>query len=101
MWTATYEFLFTEKAENPGGAYGAFVNVYALAVSGSHLQEIAAEALNEDGFQILEMTNLAEFDVEQSQLDDEELAFIFGQLEEGSQVAYGYINTYPKEGLDG
>ncbi len=101
MWTATYEFLFTQKSENPWSAYGAFVNVYAFAVSGSHLQEMAAEALNEDGFHVVEMTDLFEFDSEQSDLTDEELAFIYGQLEEGSRIAYGYINTYPKEGLDG
>ncbi len=101
MWTATYEFLFTQKAENPGSAYGAFVNVYALAASGNHLQEMAAEALNEDGFHVIGMTDLFEFNPEESELTDEELVFIYGQLEEGSRVAYGYINTYPKEGLDG
>lgn len=101
VWTAAYEVLTTDKVEeDDGDAYGAFVNVVAVASSSTHFRELATAALEEDGYQILGMEDLQEIDLHNSGWPDDELELVMKDLSADNPVSYGRFNTYPKDGLD-
>jgi hypothetical protein len=95
--------LVTERSEHFGndGIYGAFVNVVVNAKSEQHFRELAAEALDEEGYQILDVEDVAQIDLSDSGLPHDELALILETLSDDHPVAFGYFHSYPKEGLDG
>ena len=101
-WTGCYEVLITERAQNSSAdAYGAFVNVVAVAGSAARFREMAAEALEEDGYVVLDVDDIQPFDLQNSDLPEEERALIAEGLSSGERVAYGAFYTFPKDGLDG
>ena len=101
-WTGCYEVLVTERAKtNSPEAHGAFVNVVAIAGSAAQFREMAAEALEEDGYLVLDVEDVHAFDPEESDWPDEERELIMEGLSAGERVAYGAFYTFPKDGLDG
>lgn len=100
-WTAGYEVFITEKCTNfDSGIYGAFVNVVAIASSKEHFRELAAAALENDGYRILEIEDLQQIDLNDSDWTSDELELITENLSPENPVSYGHFNTYPKDGLD-
>jgi hypothetical protein len=101
-WIGCFEVLLTERAEKFGadGIYGAFVNVVVHADSKVRFRELAAEALDQEGYQILDIQDAERVDLSDSGLPEDELELIVETLSQNSPVAFGYFHSYPKEGLD-
>ncbi len=101
VWTAGYDVLITENSEiYDGQAHGAFVNVVAIASSQEHFCELAGAALYEDGYEILDVEDLQQIDLNDSGWPGDELELITGDLSPSNPVSYGHFHTYPKDGLD-
>ena len=101
VWAGGYEVRATPKsAMFDGDVYGAFVTVVVDCQTESEFREAAAEALIEDHYEILEVEEVLEIDLADSGLPESELAHLQSQFSAGDRVAFGYFQTYPRDGLD-
>lgn len=101
-WTGCFEVLLTERAERFGenGIYGAFVNAVAYAYSDAHFLELVTQALDDEGYELLDIQDVAPITLADCRLPQEELELIVDELANDAPVAFGYFHAYPKEGLD-
>ena len=83
------------------GLYGAFLNVYVACKTEVEFREKASQAVTDERCEILEITDVMPFDINDNSLDAEEIGWLREQFDEGHQVAFGVFHTFPEDGLDG
>ena len=100
-WFGGYEVKATPQSEIfTDDVYGAFVNVIVDCQTEAEFREKASQALMDDFYEILGVENVMQIDLGDTGLPEPENELLKKQLSSGNEVAYGYFQTYPKEGLD-
>ncbi len=100
-WIGCYEVKLTPACElYEDNLYGAFVNVVVTCESEAEFREKAAEALFEEHYEVIEVTDVRPIDTSSAGLELIDSDLLWEQIADGHLIAFGHFHTFPKSGLD-